>query len=169
MGKTGILQQLARGFEVAAVDYVLKPLAPERLASTVERLKAKQRGLEELARQLRALGSLAPRGDVLRQVRAGAGNSVKLIPIDEVCYFQAADKYTTVVTAAGEDLIRTPLKDLASQLPEIFQQVHRGTIVNLKHVAAAVRDETGRVTLKLRERKEMLAVSRVYADLFRAM
>jgi DNA-binding LytR/AlgR family response regulator len=65
---------------------------------------------------------------------------VKLIPIEEVCYFQAADKYTTVVTAAGEDLIRTPLKDLAPQLPEGFQQAHRGTIVNLQAVAAAVRD-----------------------------
>lgn len=158
-----------KAFEVAAVDYVLKPVAPERLASTVERLKAKQRGLEELARQLRALGSMAPKGEILRQVRAGAGNAVKLIAIDEVCYFQAADKYTTVVTAGGEDLIRTPLKELAAQLPDIFQQVHRGTIVNLNEVAAAVRDEVGRVTLQLRNRKEMLAVSRVYADLFKAM
>jgi DNA-binding LytR/AlgR family response regulator len=158
-----------QAFEVAAVDYVLKPVAPERLASTVVRLKAKQRGLEELARQLRALGSLAPKSELLRQVRAGAGSSVKLIPIDEVCYFQAADKYTTVVTASAEDLIRTPLKELAAQLPEIFQQVHRGTIVNLTEVAAAVRDEAGRISLQLRNRKEMLAVSRVYADLFRPM
>lgn len=158
-----------QAFEVAAVDYVLKPVAPERLASTVARLKAKQGGLEALARQLRALGSLAPKGEILRQVRAGAGNSVKLIPIEEVCYFQAADKYTTVVTAGGEDLIRTPLKELAAQLPEIFQQVHRGTLVNLKEVAAAVRDEAGRISLRLRNRKETLAVSRVYADLFRPM
>ena len=93
----------------------------------------------------------------------------KCLPIDEVCYFQAADKYTTVVTAEAEELIRTPLKELAAQLPEVFQQVHRGTIVNLQEVAAAVRDEVGRVTLRLRNRKEMLAVSRVYADLFRAM
>lgn len=158
-----------QAFEVAAVDYVLKPVAPERLASTVVRLKAKQRGLEDLARQLRTLGSMAPKGEILRQVRAGAGNSVKLIPIDDVCYFQAADKYTTVVTAGGEDLIRTPLKELAAQLPEIFQQVHRGTIVNLKEVASAVRDEAGRISLRLRNRKETLAVSRVYADLFRPM
>ena len=162
-------QYATQAFEVAAADYVLKPVAAERLAATVGRLKSKQRGLEELARQLRAIGSLAQKGAPLPFVRAGAGSSVKLVPIDEVCYFQAADKYTTVVTAAGEDLIRTPLKELAAQLPEIFQQVHRGTIVNLKHVAAAVRDETGRVTLKLRDRKETLAVSRVYADLFRAM
>jgi DNA-binding LytR/AlgR family response regulator len=158
-----------KAFEVAAVDYVLKPVSPDRLASTVTRLKAKQRGLEDLARQLRALGTLAPRGETLRQVRAGTGNSVKLIPIDDVCYFQAADKYTTVVTAGGEDLIRTPLKELAAQLPEIFQQVHRGTIVNQKEVASAVRDEAGRISLRLRNRKETLAVSRVYADLFRPM
>jgi DNA-binding LytR/AlgR family response regulator len=158
-----------KAFELAAADYVLKPVSKERLASTVARLKSKQRGLEELARQLRALGTLAPKSETLKQVLAGAGNAVKLIPIGEVCYFQAADKYTTVVTAGGEDLIRTPLKDLAPQLPEGFQQVHRGTIVNLKEVAAALRDETGRISLRLRSRKETLAVSRVYAELFRAM
>jgi len=158
-----------KAFELAAADYVLKPVARERLAATVSRLKSKQQGIEELARQLRALGTLSPRSEPLRQVRAGAGNAVKLIPIEEVCHFQATDKYTTVVTAGGEDLIRTPLKDLAAQLPAGFQQVHRGTIVNLAEVAAAVRDETGRVALRLRSRKEMLAVSRVYADLFRAM
>jgi DNA-binding LytR/AlgR family response regulator len=158
-----------KAFELAAADYVLKPVSKERLSSTVARLKAKQRGFEELARQLRALGTLSPKSETLKQVFAGAGNAVKLIPIEEVCYFQAADKYTTVVTAAGEDLIRTPLKDLAAQLPGGFQQVHRGTIVNLKEVAAALRDETGRISLRLRSRKETLAVSRVYAELFRAM
>ena len=158
-----------KAFELAAADYVLKPVSQQRLAATVARLKAKQRGVEELARQLRALGTLAPKSETLRQVRAGAGNAVKLIPIEQVCYFQAADKYTTVVTAAGEDLIRTALKDLEPQLPEGFQQVHRGTIVNLKEVAAAVRDEAGRISLRLRSRKETLSVSRVYADLFRAM
>jgi DNA-binding LytR/AlgR family response regulator len=159
----------ARAFELAAADYVLKPASAERLAKTVARLKQRRAGLEELARQLRALGTLAPKAPALRQVRAGAGNAVKLIAIEDVCYFQAADKYTTVVTAGGEDLIRTPLKELAPQLPDIFQQVHRGTIVNLDEVAAALRDETGRVTLRLRHRKETLAVSRVYAELFKAM
>jgi len=158
-----------RAFELAAADYVLKPVSQARLASTVARLKAKQHGLEELARQLRALGTLAPQSGTLKQVRAGAGNAVKLIPLEEVCYFQAADKYTTVVSASGEDLLRTPLKELAAQLPASFQQVHRGTIVNLAQVAAAVRDETGRISLRLRSRKETLAVSRVYAELFKAM
>ena len=158
-----------RAFEVSAVDYVLKPVALDRLAKTVERLKAQPRAFEQLARQLRGLGTLAPRAAPLQQVLAGAGSSVKLIPVDEVCYFQAADKYTAVVTAEGEQLIRTPLKELGPQLPAAFQQVHRGTIVNLRHVAAAVRDETGRVALQLRSRPETLAVSRVYADLFKAM
>jgi len=159
----------AQAFELAAVDYVLKPVAATRLSATIARLKARRHGLEELARQLRALGALAPKGEPLRQVRAGTGNAVKLIAIDEVCYFQAADKYTRVVTAEGEALIRTPLKELAAQLPESFQQVHRGTIVNLHAVAEAVRNEAGRVALRLHERDETLPVSRVYADLFRPM
>jgi DNA-binding LytR/AlgR family response regulator len=158
-----------RAFEVAAVDYVLKPVSLERLAGTVTRLKAKQRSLQELAKALRSIGTLSPKGETLRHVRAGSGNSVKIIPVDEVCYFQATDKYTTVVTAGAQELIRTPLKEHASQLPDIIQQVHRGTIVNLQEVAAAVRDETGRISLRLRNRKETLAVSRVYAELFRAM
>jgi DNA-binding LytR/AlgR family response regulator len=158
-----------RAFDASAVDYVLKPVAQDRLARTVERLKARQRDFGELARQLRALGATAPQAPALKQVMAGSGNAVKLIPIGEVLYFQAADKYTTVVTAQGEELIRTPLKELAPQLPEGFRQVHRGTIVNLNAVAAAVRDEAGRVSLRLRQRNETLAVSRVYADLFRAM
>jgi DNA-binding LytR/AlgR family response regulator len=144
-------------------------VAQDRLAKTVERLKARPRDFEALARQLRALGDLAPKAPVLKQVMAGSGNAVKLIPVGEVCYFQAADKYTTVITANGEDLIRLSLKELAPQLPERFRQVHRGTIVNLDEVAAAVRDEAGRVSLRLRSRKESLPVSRVYAELFKPM
>jgi DNA-binding LytR/AlgR family response regulator len=162
-------QYATKAFEVAAMDYVLKPVQVDRLRLTVERLEERQRSFETLARQLRSIGTLAPKAEPLKQVMAGSGNTVKLIPIDDVCYFQSADKYTTVVTAEGESLLRTALKDLAPQLPQIFQQVHRGTIVNLGAVAAAVRDETGRVVLRLRHRKETLAVSRVYAELFKAM
>jgi DNA-binding LytR/AlgR family response regulator len=106
----------------------------------------------------------------LRILRAGAGDTVRMIPIEEVCYFQASDKYTAVVTREGESLIRVPLRELLPQLPpERFAQVHRGTIVNLDEVTAAVRDDSGRISLKLRNRKETLPVSRIYADQFRQM
>ena len=90
--------------------------------------------------------------------------------VKAVCYFQAADKYTTVVTRDAELLIRTPLKELLPQLPAgRFRQIHRSTLVNLDEVTAAVRDETGRLSLRLKHRKESLPVSRVFADLFRQM
>jgi DNA-binding LytR/AlgR family response regulator len=93
-----------------------------------------------------------------------------MIALDEVCYFQAADKYTLVATREGEALIRTALKELLAQLPrDRFQQIHRGTVVNLNAVAAALRDDAGRVSLTLKGRKETLPVSRLYADLFRQM
>ncbi len=84
-----------------------------------------------------------PAAEPLRAIRAGAGNTVQVIPLDEVCYFRASDKYTEVVTRDGEALIRTSLRDLLVQLPpERFRQVHRGTVVNMNEVAAAVRDAT---------------------------
>ncbi len=163
-------QYATKAFELAAADYVLKPVSVARLAKTVARLKAPAGAAPDLAAQLRQLLAVPPAAETLREIRAGAGNSVKMIPLDEVCYFQASDKYTSVVTPEGESLIRTPLKELLAQLPpHRFQQVHRGTIVNLAEVASAERDETGRVSLKLRSRQETLAVSRVYAELFRAM
>jgi DNA-binding LytR/AlgR family response regulator len=161
-------QFATQAFELAAADYVLKPVSFDRLAKTVARLNT--RTAPDLAAQLRKLLAVTPAAETLREIRAGAGNTVKMIPLEEVCYFQASDKYTSVVTPEGESLIRTPLKELLPQLPpHRFQQVHRGTIVNLAEVAAATRDDTGRVTLKLRRRKEALPVSRVFAELFRAM
>jgi DNA-binding LytR/AlgR family response regulator len=161
-------QFATRAFELAAADYVLKPVDPKRLALTVARLKS--RTAPDLAAQLRQLLAVAPAAETLREIRAGTGNTVKMIPLEDVCYFQAGDKYTSVVTAEGESLIRTPLKELLAQLPAgRFQQVHRGTIVNVEEVAAALRDDTGRISLRLKRRKEAIPVSRVYADLFKAM
>ena len=92
------------------------------------------------------------------------------MPVAEVCYFQATDKYVSVITGDAELLIRTPLKDLLAQLPPTrFRQIHRATIVNLDWVSGAVRDENGRVSLKLKGRSEALAVSRVFAEQFRPM
>ena len=168
-----------KAFDHAAVDYLLKPVSAERLARTVarvrERLAARRPddNLSTLVAQLQqviAAEAPARSGELLRVLRAGAGNTVKMIPLEDVCYFQASDKYTNVVTRDGEALIRTSLRDLLAQLPpQRFQQIHRGTVVNMDEVAAAVRDDSGRVSLRLRRRKEALAVSRVFAHLFRQM
>jgi DNA-binding LytR/AlgR family response regulator len=109
-------------------------------------------------------------GEKLAWIRASTGQQVRLIAVDDVCYFQANDKYTSVFTADGEALIRTPLKELADQLDaQQFWQVHRGTIVNIRFVATTLRDLTGRVTLTLKDRPEKVAVSRAYAHLFKQM
>jgi DNA-binding LytR/AlgR family response regulator len=160
-----------KAFDLAAVDYLLKPVTEERLARCIERLRGKPHGVEALVSQLKKiLQTEKTAAEPLRILRAGIGDTVKMIPIEEVCYFQASDKYTGVVTRDGEALIRIALKELLAQLPpERFAQIHRGTIVNLAEIAAAVRDDTGRVSLKLRNRKETLPVSRLYADRFRQM
>ncbi len=169
-----------KAFDLAAVDYLLKPVSRERLAKTVERLKASLAekrtvapagDLAELVSKLQSVIGAPPpaQGEPLRIIRAAVGNTVRMVPVDEVCYFQATDKYTSVVTRDAELLIRTPLKELLGQLPaERFRQIHRGTIVNLSEVAAATRDESGRLSVRLKNRKESLQVSRVFADLFRA-
>lgn len=162
-----------KAFDLAAVDYLLKPLSKERLERAVKRLRERiaRPDTEGFAAQLRTLfGAQAPAGETLRHIRASVGDAVRLIALEEVCYFQANDKYTTVVTRDGEALIRTALRDLAAQLPAgRFQQVHRSTIVNLAEVAAAVKDESGKLSLKLKNRKETLPVSRIYTELFKAM
>jgi DNA-binding LytR/AlgR family response regulator len=160
-----------KAFDLAAVDYLLKPVTEERLARCIERLRGKPHGVDALVSQLKKiLQTEKTAAEPLRILRAGIGDTVKMIPIEEVCYFQASDKYTGVVTRDGEALIRIALKELLAQLPpERFAQIHRGTIVNLAEIAAAVRDDTGRVSLKLRNRKETLPVSRLYADQFRQM
>ena len=166
-----------KAFDLAAFDYLLKPLNPERLAQTVERLKARlaapREDLAQLVAKLqKAIGAVpaAPGGETLKIIRAGVGNTVRMVALDEVCYFQAGDKYTTVVTRDAELLIRSSLRELMAQLPpQRFRQIHRSTVVNLEAVAAAVRDDSGRISLRLKQRKEALPVSRVYAELFRQM
>ena len=163
-----------KAFDAAAIDYVLKPIDASRIARAVERVKKRlaERGgeLERLVGQLRARATPAASAPKLKTLRAGAGGTVRMIPLDAVLYFQSADKYTTVVTKDAEALLRTPLRELLPQLPEeTFRQVHRGTIVNLDAVSHAMRDEQGRVTLHLKGRKETLAVSRLFADLFKPM
>jgi len=163
-----------QAFEREAVDYLLKPVADERLLTAVERLRrAPPAGQsDELLQRLQVLLPKAA-GHLpghLRWVRASVGSDVRLIAADEVCYFQATDKYTAVFTRDAELLIRTPIKELLEQLdPDQFWQVHRGTLVNARQIVSARHDALGRVSLKLRDRTEAVAVSRSYAHLFRQM
>lgn len=179
-------QFAVEAFERAAVDYVLKPVQSERLAATVARLKARLAGpaaagpapaqvdSARLAQLLDRLESLErpPQqpGQYLRFIKALVGQEVRIIPVDEVIYLEATDKYVNVVSANGEALIRTSLRELVQQLdPERFWQIHRGTVVNIDCVTSAVNQSLGRVSLKLRHRDEMLPVARQYAHLFRQM
>ena len=158
-------------FEQAAVDYVLKPYSDERLARCVNRLRENEHtdSVALLARLSTLLQSSAKPGP-LRWIRAQLGQSVRMLPVEEVCYFQSDDKYTLVLTRDAELLLRTPLKELIEQLdPAEFWQVHRSTVVNVRQIAAAHHHESGKVTLSLRERDESLSVSRSYAHLFKQM
>ena len=167
-----------QAFEHAAADYVLKPVSDARLAKTVARLQARlaqpaARGdaLEQVLGQLRALAPApAPAAERLTMIRAAVGNQIRLIRVADVIYFEATDKYVNVVTADSESLIRMSLRELLDQLdPAQFWQIHRATVVSIDHVTAAVRDDSGRLRLSLRDRTETLPVSRVFAHLFRQM
>ena len=92
----------------------------------------------------------APQGAPLTLIQASSGSQIHMVPIAEVLYFEAADKYVRVLTATHEHLIRTPLKDLAAQLdPQVFWQVHRGTLVRASAIASVTRDEAGRLHQQL--------------------
>jgi DNA-binding LytR/AlgR family response regulator len=157
-------------FEEGAIDYVLKPVSAERLAKVVERVRkrlaAPPPDLTALVARLAALDS----GGTLKWIRASLGNSMKLIAIDDVLYFQAEDKYTKVVTADGDALIKKPIKELFEELdPERFWQIHRATIVNLRAIARVDRDFRDQPLIVLKQRPEKLSVSRTFAARFKSM
>ena len=171
-------QYAVQAFEAQAIDYVLKPVQPARLAKTVAKLKdaLAHRGagggsLDAAVAQLRHLLERAPAASApLQVIQASVGTSIRMVPIEEVLVFEAADKYVRVLTAGHEYLIRTPLKDLLPQLdPQAFWQVHRGTVVRASAIETVTRDEAGKLHLSLRGRPERLPVSRLYAHLFKAM
>lgn len=167
-------QYAVEAFEREAADYLLKPVSDERLAITVARIKqqiAAQSLPPQITQLLRHLADTLPMsGAYLRWIRASVSDSVRQIPVDEVFYFQARDKYISVITRDGEALIRTGIAELATQLdPTAFWQIHRGTIVNVARIAATQRDLRGRTVIKLDGRPETLIASRAYANLFRQM
>jgi DNA-binding LytR/AlgR family response regulator len=179
-----------QAFEHAAMDYVLKPVRAERLAQTCARLQAAlverrrpdaaaSQAIEAVLGPLRSLlaapgfGAAQPAVAAparLQVLQAGVGAKVHLVPVREVLYFEAADKYVRVITAGAEYLIRTSLRELLPQLdPDAFWQVHRGTVVRADAIATAVREESGKLTLTLRGRAEQLVASRLYAYRFKPM
>jgi len=165
-------QYALKAFEAGAADYLLKPVDGERLAVAVERIRKKladpPADLSALVAELRA--SLRAPVAGLKWIKAAVGKQVKLIAVDDVVYFQADTKYTRVVLAAGEALIRTPLRELVAELdPARFWQVHRGTIVNLDAVASVLREDAERQFIVLKARPEKLPISRQFTHLFKQM
>lgn len=163
-----------RAFEADAADYLLKPIQPARLRRTVERLRARLARPDGVApaEPLDALEQrLRPQGErLIRWISASAGDSVRMIGIDEVVYFQAQDKYVRVVTGSDEAVIRTPLKDLLAGLdPDLFWQVHRGVVVRVAAIERLRKDELGRAVLRLKGRAETLPVSAAFVHRFRGM
>jgi DNA-binding LytR/AlgR family response regulator len=164
-------------FDKGAVDYLLKPVSAERLAATVQRIRqrAASGGADNaaLAELLQQLGSKLPntsKAPPLVWLTASAGAETRLIMVDDIAYFQSDTKYTVVMTAEGESLLRKPIRELLDVLdPTIFKQIHRSTIVNLKAIASVARDDTGRGIVKLRNRPETLSVSQPFMALFRNM
>jgi DNA-binding LytR/AlgR family response regulator len=162
-------QHALAAFEQGAADYVLKPATAARLATTVARLKERiGRPPPQIEGLLRELGG-SQRG-FLRWINASHGQTVRVITVDEVCYFQADSKYTRVVTASEESLIRKPIKELGQELdPSCFWQIHRSTIVNVHAIAGVVRDARGRTQVRLKRHDELLVVSDAYTQQFRQM
>jgi DNA-binding LytR/AlgR family response regulator len=174
-------QYAVQAFETQAVDYVVKPVQQARLQKTAakvqELLALRSQGtgtLETTMEQLRNLLSAAPGGAAnaqpIKLIQASVGTAIRMVPVEEIVYFEAADKYVRVLTADHEYLIRTPLKELIPQLDaNDFWQIHRGTVVRAAGIETVTRDEAGKAHLQLRGRKERLPVSRLYAHLFKAM
>ena len=159
-------------FEEGAVDYVMKPLSGARIATAVQRVKRRlQMAPANLTGLLDDLANPPPRnGQYLRWINASRGDDVQLITIEEVRYFQSDMKYTRVVAAKRDGLIRKTIKELVAELdPAMFWQMHRATIVNLNAVESVGRDLQGHVILRLKDRPESLPVSQPFAHLFRQM
>ena len=185
-------QYAVQAFDAQAVDYLLKPVQPERLKKTVAKVQLAiaaqaQKAINTIANQtpdtqplettlaqlrhlLAATGSGRAAPAPLQYIQASLGSTIHLLPVSDVVYFEAADKYVRVLTAEREVLIRTPLKELLPQLDaNTFWQIHRSTVVNTRCINHVTRDEVGKLWLQLHSRPERLAVSRLYAYLFRAM
>lgn len=169
---TAYNQYAIEAFDRGAVDYLLKPIDPARLATTVDRIRARKPDAATMASIIATLRKVLPADtkENIAWVTASVGKETRLILVDDVAYFKADEKYTIVATAEAEALIRKPIRDLLPLLdPAAFKQIHRSTIVNMKAIAGVTRDDSGRGTIRLRNRPETLAVSLPFMSLFRNM
>jgi DNA-binding LytR/AlgR family response regulator len=174
---TAFDQYAVEAFEREAVDYLVKPVIKKRLTQTIQRLKKQLRsspeppaGLAEMITHVLANLQGNANANYLRWIKTQHKDNIHLIPVEEIDYFQAEDKYTLVMTAQGESLIKKSIKELSSELdPQQFWQIHRGTIVNVSRIENISRSLTGRGVIKLRKRPESLTVSRNYLHLFKQM
>ena len=179
---TAFDQYAVQAFEHGAIDYLVKPIDEARLVDTVQRLRSRLASppapaaaddaalvplLERLAERLRQQAAPAAR---LQWIKASVGNSVRLIPVQEVIYLRSDEKYTLVVWEGGEALIRKTIRELADELdPQRFVQIHRSVIVALPFVAQVVRGPNETADVHLRGRSEVLPVSRSWLHVFRQM
>jgi DNA-binding LytR/AlgR family response regulator len=167
-------QYAVEAFERGAVDYVLKPAEPERLRLTVERLKARLAApvmdmsamLVDLAKRI----ATPAKPVYLQWIQASIGQEIRLIPVEDILFFQSDDKYTRVQTARFEALIRKPVRDLCEELnPDLFWQIHRATLVNVNAIEGVARDMRGRHLVLVKGLSEKLEVSRSFVHLFKQM
>jgi DNA-binding LytR/AlgR family response regulator len=177
---TAFEQYAVQAFDQGALDYLVKPFDEARLADTVARLRERLAApalpppdgaldavIDRLSAELRQRG---PARAWLQWIKASVGSSVRLIPVQQVAYLRADEKYTLVVWEGGEALIRKTIRELADELdPERFVQVHRSVIVNLHQVAQVNRGPNETAEIQLKGRKEMLPVSRSFVHVFRQM
>lgn len=167
-------QYAVEAFERGAVDYLLKPAEPERLKLTVERLKTRLNApvphLGDMLTQLAKQMGLAAKPTYLQWIQASIGQELRLIPVEEILFFQSDEKYTRVQTARYEALIRKPVRDLAAELdPELFWQIHRSTLVNVNAIDGVARDMRGRHLVLIKGQPDKLEVSRSFVHLFKQM
>ena len=166
-------QYAIQAFETGAVDYILKPATDERLAVTIERLKAKLASPPTdlhavLARLSEQMGG--GKREKLQWIKATIGQTLRMIPVADVLFFQSDEKYTRVALADGEALIKTPIRELLDGLdPAVFWQIHRSTLVNVNAIAGVTRDFRGQAHVKIKGKDETLVVSRIYSHLFKQM
>ena len=174
---TAFDQYAIEAFENEAVDYILKPVTDKRLLKTINRLKKQMSGFSnppnDFSRTMdRLLNTLKDKQlpGYLKWIKVRHGQEVRLIAIDDVCYFKAEDKYTVVKTREGESLIKKSIRQLTEELdPDQFWRIHRGTIVNVSKIAKVHRAFGGKLLIQLKDLSETLTVSRSYGHLFKQM